>query len=49
MVGSLFREMSLTKKTTLVVAGEKSGGKLKKAEELGVRIVSEAEFMELLE
>jgi len=37
---------SITKKTTLVVAGEKAGGKLKKAEALGLEILTEDEFAE---
>jgi DNA ligase (NAD+) len=36
---------AVTRKTTLVVAGEKSGSKLKRAAELGIRIVSEDEFL----
>ena len=39
---------TVSRKTDLVVAGEDAGSKLKKAEELGVRVVDEDGFRELL-
>ena len=39
---------SVTAKTTLLVAGEKAGSKRAAAMRLGIRIVDEAEFVELL-
>ncbi len=40
---------SVSKKTTIVLAGEEAGSKLTKAQSLGIRIVDEATFMEMLE
>ena len=40
---------SLSKKTSYLVAGEKSGSKVSKAEKLGVKIINESEFINLIE
>ncbi|GAA4725650.1 NAD-dependent DNA ligase LigA [Brevibacillus fulvus] len=39
---------SVSKKTDLVIAGDKAGSKLEKAEKLGIQIMNEAEFRQLL-
>jgi DNA ligase (NAD+) len=40
---------SVSKKTDLVVAGVDAGSKLKKAHELGVKVVDEAGFIAMLD
>ena len=39
---------SVSTNTDLVIAGEKAGSKLKKAEELGIKIISEKEWLEII-
>ena len=40
---------SVSKNTTFVVAGENPGSKIKKAQELGIRIIDENRFLELIQ
>ena len=40
---------SVSKKTSIVLAGKSAGSKLDKARELGVRIIGEAQFLQMIE
>ena len=39
---------SVSKLTTMVLAGEEAGSKLAKAEQLGIKIINENEFIALI-
>ncbi|MCK5085768.1 hypothetical protein KAK05_03590, partial [Candidatus Parcubacteria bacterium] len=39
---------SVSKNTSYVIAGEKAGSKLKKAQELKIKILDESKFLELI-
>ena len=41
-------QSSVTSKTTLVIAGEAAGSKLEKAQKLGIKIIGEEEFSQML-
>jgi len=41
-------QSSVTAKTTLVIAGEAAGSKLEKAQKLGIKIIDEARFVEMI-
>lgn len=40
---------SITKKTTLLICGEKAGSKRKKAQELGIKIIEELDYIDMIE
>jgi DNA ligase (NAD+) len=39
----------VSKKTSFVVAGEAAGSKLRKAQELGIQVLTEDEFLAMME
>ena len=39
---------SVTKKTDYLICGEKAGSKLAKAQQLGIKVLTEQEFMDMI-
>eukprot|EP00978_Attheya_sp_CCMP212_P038052 scaffold184978_cov20-Attheya_sp.AAC.1 len=49
LLGAKSTPTSISKSTSILVAGNKSGSKVKKALDLGIRVLDAAEFLQLVQ